>query len=112
MNYINSQSHLENLNKINGVHTVILNFRNLFYIDVDGLDSLKEIIETMREKGKKVIISSAGPFIIPVLDREDWFEKMKQESMVFNSTTEALKTLGFEIGKASREEEGIDLQTI
>ena len=40
MNYINSQSHLENLNKINGAHTVILNFRNLFHIDVDGLDSL------------------------------------------------------------------------
>ena len=37
---------LENLSKINGAHTVVLNFRNLFYIDVDGLDSLKEIIET------------------------------------------------------------------
>lgn len=97
MNYINSQSHLENLNKINGVHTVILNFRNLFYIDVDGIDSLKEIIETMRIKSKKVIITSAGPFIFPVLDREDWFLEMKRDSFVFNSTTEALKTLGFEI---------------
>lgn len=111
MNYINSQSHLENLSKINGAHTLILNFRNLFYIDVDGLDSLKEIIDSMKEKGKKVIISSAGPFIIPVLEREDWFEEMKRASMVFNSTTEALKTLGFEINKPLRAE-GVDLQTI
>lgn len=97
MNYINSQSHLENLNKINGAHTVILNFRNLFYIDVDGIDSLKEIIETMKAKGKKVIITSAGPFIMPFLDRENWFLDMERHGLVFNSTTEALKTLGFEI---------------
>ena len=81
MNYINSQSHLENLNKINGAHTVILNFRNLFHIDVDGLDSLKEIIETMRAKGKKVIITSAGPFIIPMLEREEWFFDMKKTTL-------------------------------
>ena len=110
MNYINSQSHLENLSKINGAHTVALNFRNLFYIDVDGLDSLKEIIETMKAKGKKVIITSAGPFIIPMLDREDWFSDMKQAGLVFNSTTEALKTLGFEIGKTPHREDNVDLQ--
>lgn len=112
MNYINSQSHLENLNKMDGVHTVILNFRNLFYIDVDGLDSLKEIIETMEAKGKKVIITSAGPFIMPVLDREHWFSEMEENKLVFNSTTEALKALGFEIGETSRAEDGVDLQTI
>lgn len=112
MNYINSQSHLENLNKINGVHTIILNFRNLFYIDVDGLDSLKEIIETMKTKGKKVIITSAGPFIIPILEKEEWFFGMKQSGLVFNSTTEALRTLGFDMGKTPRGEDGVDLQTI
>ena len=90
----------------------MLNFRNLFYIDVDGLDSLKEIIETMIVKGKKVIITSAGPFIIPMLDREDWFSDMKRAGLVFNSTTEALKTLGFEIGKTSPDKVGLDLQTI
>lgn len=98
MNYINSQSHLDNLNKMNGIHTVILNFRNLFYIDMDGIDSLKEIIETMKVAGKKIIITSAGPFILPALEREEWFSNMKQTSLVFNSTTEALKTLGFEMG--------------
>ncbi len=111
MNYINSQSHLENLNKINGAHTVILNFRNLFHIDVDGLDSLKEIIETMRAKGKKVIITSAGPFIIPMLEREEWFFDMKKNDLVFNSTTEALRRLGFDMHAEHRGEGGVDLQT-
>lgn len=104
MNYINSQSHLENLERMNGVHTIILNFRNLFYIDVDGLDSLKEIIETMSRKGKKVIITSAGPFILPVLEREEWFYELKEKGFVFNSTTEALKTLGFEMGNNIEEQ--------
>ncbi len=51
----------------------------------------------MKTKWKKVIITSAGPFIIPILDGEDWFLEMKRDGLVFNSTTEALKTLGFEI---------------
>ena len=63
INYINSQAHIENLSNLNGVHTVILNFRNLFYIDLDGMNALEEIINTNRI-GVKVIITSAGPLII------------------------------------------------
>ena len=101
MNYINSQSHIDNLSKINGANTLILNFRNLFHLDVDGLDAIGEIIETMRSKNRKVIITSAGPFILPDLSKTPWFNKLKEENLVFNSTTEALETLGFEINKKS-----------
>lgn len=101
MNYINSQSHLDNLSKINGAHTLILNFRNLFHMDVDGLDAIGEVIETMKSKNKKVIITSAGPFILPDLSRTPWFNKLKEEKLVFNSTTEALESLGFDINKTS-----------
>lgn len=101
MNYINSQSHLENLGKINGAHTLILNFRNLFYIDVDGLDSLGEVIAANEAKGKKAIVTSAGPFILPALLKTDWFKKLQDKKLVFNSTTEALETLGFDIHRNS-----------
>ena len=104
MNYINSQSHIDNLSKINGANTLILNFRNLFHLDVDGLDAIGEIIETMRSKNRKVIITSAGPFILPDLSKTPWFNKLKEENLVFNSTTEALETLGFEINKKSSKE--------
>ena len=99
MNYINSQSHLDNLSKINGAHTLILNFRNLFHLDVDGLDAIGEIIETMQSKNKKVIITSAGPFILTDLYKTIWFNKLKEEKLFFNSTTEALESLGFDINK-------------
>ncbi len=101
MNYINAQAHIENLSKVNGAHTVILNFRNLFYIDFDGIDALEEIINTNKAQGKKVIITSAGPFIIPVLVKTGWYNDLKEQNLVFNSTTEALETLGFEINEDS-----------
>lgn len=97
MNYINSQSHMENLGKINGAHTLILNFRNLFHVDVDGLDSLGEVVASNETKGKKVIVTSAGPFILPAMLKTDWFKKLRDKKMVFNSTTEALEAIGFDI---------------
>lgn len=99
MNYINSQSHLDNLSKINGASTLVLNFRNLFHVDMDGLDAIGEIIETMKSKNKKVIITSAGPFILPDISKTPWFNNLKKENLVFNSTTEALESLGFDINK-------------
>lgn len=99
INYINSQAHIENLSNLNGVHTVILNFRNLFYIDLDGMNALEEIIHTNKARGKKVIITSAGPLIIPVLAKTGWYNDLKGQNLLFNSTTEALESLGFEIDK-------------
>ncbi|MCF6153698.1 MAG: SulP family inorganic anion transporter [Candidatus Brocadia sp.] len=99
INYINSQAHIENLSNLNGVHTVILNFRNLFYIDLDGMNALEEIINTNKARGKKVIITSAGPLIIQVLVKTGWYKELKEQNLVFNSTTEALESLGFEIDK-------------
>ena len=101
INYINSQAHIENLSNLNGVHTVILNFRNLFYIDLDGMNAFEEIINTNKARGKKVIITSAGPLIIPVLVKTKWYNDLKEQNLVFDSTTEALETLGFEIDKDS-----------
>ncbi len=101
MNYINSQAHIENLSKVNGAHTVILNFRNLFYIDFDGIDALGEIINTNKAQGKKVIITSAGPLIIPALVKTKWYNDLKEQNLVFDSTTEALEVLGFEIDEDS-----------
>lgn len=99
MNYINSQSHLDNLSKINGAHTVVLNFRNLFHIDLDGLDALEEIVSSNEAKGKKVMVTSAGPFILPALEREPWYQGLKSKGLIFNSTTDALESLGFKLDK-------------
>lgn len=105
VNYINCQSHIENLSKLNGTNILILNFRNLFHIDIDGLDAMGEVIKNAENQNKKVMLTSAGPFIIPSLAKTDWFKKLKKEGMIFNSTTDALETLGFEINKKTSKED-------
>ena len=54
VNYINCQSHIENLIKLNGANVLILNFRNLFHIDLDGLDAMGEIIKSAENQNKKL----------------------------------------------------------
>ncbi len=63
------------------------------------MNALEEIINTNKARGKKVIITSAGPLIIPVLVKTRWYYDLKGQNLVFNSTTEALESLGFEIDK-------------
>ena len=105
VNYINCQSHVNNLSKLNEATVLILNFRNLFHIDLDGLDAMGGIIENAETQNKKVMVTSAGPFIIPSLAKTDWFRNLKTKGMVFNSTTDALETLGFDINKKSSKED-------
>jgi len=105
VNYINCQSHIDNLSKLNGANVLILNFRNLFHIDLDGLDAMEEIIKNAKSQNKKVLVTSAGPFIIPSLAKTNWFRKLKEKGAIFNSTTDALETLGFNINKKTSKED-------
>jgi len=45
LTYINSQGHLQSLAHIRPeTKIIVLSFRNLFYIDIDGVDSITEMI--------------------------------------------------------------------
>ena len=91
LNYVNAQSHANTLATINDdVHTVILSLRNLFYVDMDGMDALGEMIETLEGKGKKVFVSAANGASADLLKKENWFQKMHDTGKVFVSTQEAL----------------------
>lgn len=91
LTYVNSQSHMENINKISDeTKSVIFSFRNLFFFDMDGLDAIREMIETMKAKGKKVMISSANAALTRALKKEKWFKKMEENGEVFSNTKDAL----------------------
>lgn len=95
LTYFNGRAHEERVKKINACHTIILNLRNLFYIDLDGVDTLQEMVNECEARGKKAIISSAGEFIEPLLSKAPWYQAMRGDNRVFASTTEALNALGF-----------------
>lgn len=91
LTYVNAQSHMENINKISDdTKVVVFSFRNLFFFDMDGLDNIKEIVETLRMKGKKVMISSANAALTRALKKEKWFKQMEEKGEVFSNTKDAL----------------------
>lgn len=97
LTYFNAKSHEDAFRKIKA-DTLILSLRNLFYIDLDGLDILQEIIDHQEKAGKKVILTGASEFIAPLLEKAAWFRTKEQAGAVFASTTDALKSLGFALG--------------
>lgn len=91
LNYINAQAHLGTLSRISGGHTVILSFRNLFYIDLDGVDAVNDIIEMLEARNQKVMITGVGAGILPLLTDADWYKAKVRQRQVFPSTQEALQ---------------------
>ncbi len=94
LTYFNGRSHEDSMKKIKA-GTLVLSLRNLFYIDLDGLETLEEIVKEEEASGRTVLISSASEYIKPILEKTAWFRKKEEEGKVFGSTSEALVSLGF-----------------
>lgn len=91
LTYVNAQSHMENINRISeGTRMVVFSFRNLFFFDMDGLETIKEMVETLKAKGKIVRISSANSALTRALKKEAWFRNMEDKKEVFGNTRDAL----------------------
>lgn len=93
LTYINSGSHLEIIEKIKDAQTVIFSMRNLFFIDLDGLDALEEMIKTLTAKKIKVCISSVSDTIEKALENRGFYKEKCQENLVFRRSAEALEKI-------------------
>ncbi len=95
LTYVNAESHMGNVNHISdGTKAVVFSFRNLFFFDMDGLEIIKEMIETMEMKGKKVYMSSISKALERALRKEKWYVKMSEKGHVFGNTKDALEKIG------------------
>lgn len=90
LNYMNAEGHKEFVHRINGDHFIILNFKNLFYVDIDGLEAVDEIVTELEGRGKEVYLSGISPQILPLFAKKKWFTKLKDNNFVVGSTSEAL----------------------
>ena len=90
LTYINAQMHLVNITHIQNVPNVVLSFRNLFYVDLDGIDAIKEIIDELQGRDIKVHLSSVSDILLPLISQQDWFKKIQSQGGVFSSTNEAV----------------------
>ena len=98
MAYVDAPKHRENFEKMENMaslKTVIIRMRDLFYLDLDGLDLLEEAVLELRRKSKTVLITAACQQVEIVLHRSSIFEKMYKDGLVFSKTANALYSLGF-----------------
>lgn len=93
LNYMNAERHKEFVHRINGDHFIILNFKNLFYVDIDGLEAVDEIVHELEGRGKEVYLSGIAPQVRPLFAKKSWFSKIEEKGLVVNSTSEALEKI-------------------
>lgn len=94
--YVNAQSHIHRFeDHLNSYKNIIIRLRELAFIDLDGVDTLSEIITLIQNQGKKVLISGPSPLINQLLEESEPYKRLEQRGLVFKRTSEALKSLGY-----------------
>ncbi|MEN9649494.1 MAG: hypothetical protein RL094_461 [Candidatus Parcubacteria bacterium] len=99
LNYMNAETHKTFLVNLKADKYVIFNFKNLFYIDIDGLDALDEIIEELELHGKHVYVSGLPPILESLFLQKAWYLRKKEQKHVFEGTAGALDKITNEFPK-------------
>ncbi|MEK7588401.1 MAG: SulP family inorganic anion transporter [Patescibacteria group bacterium] len=94
--YINSRAHLkrfeENLVKYK---VIILRFREVYFIDTDGVEALDEIIDIIEGRGQKVILTGVDQNAVDLLEQLSvGYKRLRFKGLVFEKAEQALKSLG------------------
>ena len=90
LTYVNSKSHIEQLEKVAVGKALVLNFRSLFYIDLDGIEALHEIVDRLESKGHQLYVTGVHGEVETLLASEKWFGHLRSHGHVLSSTQEAL----------------------
>lgn len=99
LTYVDSQAHIARFESdLDGYEQVVLRLRELYFVDLDGLDAFDEIVGLIQAKGKKVYVSGTNPLIHAMMRESHAFQKLEKCECVFAHTSEALKNLGFHAG--------------
>ena len=95
--YVNAQAHISRFEtKLNADYEhVILRMRELFFIDLDGVDAFEEIVTLIESQGKQVLLTGVNPLIEKSLEESKAFQKIRDTHRIFPHTKEALQKLGY-----------------
>lgn len=96
--YINGQEHKEAILKLAKKYkTIILRFRGVSMLDMDGVEVLDEILNELKEAGVKVYLCSIGYPIQREFAKSKAYKTLSARKRVFEKTTQVLAHLGFKI---------------
>jgi len=96
LTYINGFSHRTRLTmSFSDAEYYIISLRYVYFIDVDGLEVLLDIIEDLERLHKHVMISGVNISIVGIMSKSSWFrtlcEKKGRKQAVFKTYHDALK---------------------
>ncbi|MHB1316975.1 MAG: SulP family inorganic anion transporter [Minisyncoccota bacterium] len=97
--YVNAQAHISRFEtKLNAEYeNVVLRMRELFFIDLDGVDAFEEIVNLIESQGKQVLLTGVNPLIEKSLEESKSFQRIRDTKRIFPHTKQALEKLGYSL---------------
>jgi SulP family sulfate permease len=96
--YINAQAHVNRFeHKLFGTENIIIRLRELYFIDLDGVEALDEILEICKVKKINVYISGVNKFIDKMCNNSNDYRRLADEGKILPKTKDVLKILGFDL---------------
>lgn len=94
--YLNSRAHVLRFEKnLSQYGVVILRLRSVYFIDLDGVEALDEIIRLIKQKGQEVCLTSLNSDVILLLEQVSTeYKNLKEAGLVFKKSTDALHYFG------------------
>ena len=91
--YINAQSHITRFEKTPIENdNIIINLKNINFIDLDGIEAIEEIIEIITSKQKKLmLVIEENSLTQKMLNQSHKFNNLKNKNLIFNSLSLALE---------------------
>lgn len=97
LGYIDAERHRLNLKRLaeaSNIENIIIRLRDLFSIDIEGVDALSEGVEEIQRRGKGVYFSSVSLTITSELLVLPTFKELSQTKHFNRKTADILKELG------------------
>lgn len=94
--YVNSRAHISRFEtNLTDYSVIILRLREVYFIDLDGVEALDEIISLAINKKQKVLITGVNQWINELLEKNSHkYRELKAQDLVFDKATQALSYLG------------------
>jgi MFS superfamily sulfate permease-like transporter len=90
LTYVNMPAHLEAMERLKGNEAVIISMRHAFYVDMDGIDYLEEMVETLKENNKKVFLCGVNKEVEKQIKHKNFYKTKLIEGKIYNRISEAL----------------------
>lgn len=98
LTYIDSQAHITRFeHQIDNFTNIVLRLRELYFIDLDGIDAFNEIVTLLEKRKKHVFVSGANSLTVHLLRESSVFRRLESDGAVFPTTADALQRLGFQL---------------